>query len=86
MSGDSNIFHKDGENKQKGVRLLYKKDLDKNIVKIMPISNRFLAIKVLSDPMDTLITQAYMPTWNAEEELDQMWTSIEKMKTCKYKR
>ena len=48
------------------MRPLHKKDLDENIVNVMMISDRVLVIKILSDPVDTLIIQVYMPTSDAD--------------------
>ena len=42
VSGDYKVIYKGGENKEKGVGVLYKKDMDKSILKVMPISDRIV--------------------------------------------
>lgn len=53
--------------------------LDKNSIKVMLINGRVMVFKILSDPVDTLTIQVYLPTLHAEEEMDQIFELIEEV-------
>ena len=77
-SDDYRVIYKGGNHKENGVGFVYEKKLDNTISKVMPISERVMAIKMLSEPVETLIIQVYMPTSEAtEEEVDQIYDQIE---------
>lgn len=75
------IVYKGGEKKKEyGVGFIYKQSLDKNVTKIIPKSDRVIALKMTSDPVDTLLIQVYMPTSNATDDfLDEIYKQIEEV-------
>ncbi|KAI5705050.1 hypothetical protein M8J75_011432 [Diaphorina citri] len=54
--------------KEHGVGFIYKQNLDKNVSKIIPKSDRIIAMRMKTEPVDTLIIQVYMPTSRAKDE------------------
>lgn len=75
------IVYKGGEKKKEySVGFIYKQSLDKNVTKIIPKSDRVIALKMTSDPVDTLIIQVYMPTSNATDDfVDEIYKQIEEV-------
>uniref|UniRef100_A0A8D8WNZ2 Craniofacial development protein 2 n=1 Tax=Cacopsylla melanoneura TaxID=428564 RepID=A0A8D8WNZ2_9HEMI len=75
------MVYKGGEKKKEfGVGIIYKQSLDKNVTKIIPKSDRVIAMKITSDPVDTLIIQVYMPTSNATDDfVDEIYKQIEEV-------
>ncbi|KAL1446126.1 hypothetical protein WDU94_014018 [Cyamophila willieti] len=75
------MVYKGGEKKKEfGVGFIYKQSLDKNVIKIIPKSDRVIAMKMTSDPVDTLIIQVYMPTSNATDDfVDEIYKQIEEV-------
>lgn len=68
------------ENKEIGAGLLYKKDLDKSIVKVMQVSDRVLATMILSDPVYTSIIEVYMPTCDEnKDKIDLIHEQLEQV-------
>ncbi|XP_008484663.1 craniofacial development protein 2-like, partial [Diaphorina citri] len=79
-SGEYKMVYKGGEKKEKGVGLIFKQSMDNNIVKVIPKSERVIAIKITSEPVDTLIIQVYMPTSDASDEIvDEVYKQIEEV-------
>uniref|UniRef100_A0A8D9ALQ1 Craniofacial development protein 2 n=1 Tax=Cacopsylla melanoneura TaxID=428564 RepID=A0A8D9ALQ1_9HEMI len=78
--GDYTMIYKGGEKKERGVGFIFKKKLDKNIIKIIPKSDRIIAMKIRSYPVDTLIIQVYMPTSEADDEdVEEVYKQIEEI-------
>lgn len=78
--GDYKMTYKGGTKKEYGVGLIYKKCLDKNVTKGITKSDRVIAMKIKTDPVDTLIIQVYMPTSNAtDDEVDAVYKQIEEV-------
>ncbi|XP_008483607.1 craniofacial development protein 2-like, partial [Diaphorina citri] len=74
------IVYKGGEHKVRGVGFMYKRDMEKHIMKIIPGSDRVIAMKINTIPVDTLLIQVYMPTSDAEdEEVDEIYKQVEEI-------
>ncbi|KAI5742530.1 hypothetical protein M8J77_008273 [Diaphorina citri] len=66
--------------KEHGVGFIYKQNLDKNVSKIIPKSDRIIAMRMRTEPVDTLIIQVYMPTSRAkDEEVEEVYKQIEEI-------
>ncbi|XP_008479756.1 craniofacial development protein 2-like [Diaphorina citri] len=66
--------------KEHGVGFIYKQNLDKNVSKIIPKSDRIIAMRMKTEPVDTLIIQVYMPTSRAkDEEVEEVYKQIEEI-------
>ncbi|KAI5738261.1 hypothetical protein M8J77_004739 [Diaphorina citri] len=74
------IVYKGGEHKVRGVGFMYERDMEKHIMKIIPGSDRVIAMKINTIPVDTLLIQVYMPTSDAEdEEVDEIYKQVEEI-------
>uniref|UniRef100_A0A8D8XS53 Craniofacial development protein 2 n=1 Tax=Cacopsylla melanoneura TaxID=428564 RepID=A0A8D8XS53_9HEMI len=81
ISGEYKMIYKGGTKKEKGVGFIYEKCMDKNVVKVLVKSDRVIAIKFKTDPVDTLIIQVYMPTSKpgTDEEVEEVYKQIEEV-------
>uniref|UniRef100_A0A8D8U6H3 Craniofacial development protein 2 n=1 Tax=Cacopsylla melanoneura TaxID=428564 RepID=A0A8D8U6H3_9HEMI len=74
------MVYKGGEKKEKGVGFIYKMSLNPCVQKVIPKSDRVIALKLKSIPVDTLIIQVYMPTSEATDEIvEEIYRQIEEI-------
>ncbi|KAI5700830.1 hypothetical protein M8J75_003293 [Diaphorina citri] len=79
-SGDHKMIYKGGAKKEKGVGFIYKRSMDKNVMKIIPKSDRVIAVKMKTEPVDTLLIQVYMPTSRGtDEEVEEIYKQVEEI-------
>ncbi|KAI5715694.1 hypothetical protein M8J77_020891 [Diaphorina citri] len=77
---DYKMVYKGGEKKERGVGFIIRKTLEKTVTRIIPKSDRIIAMKLSTDPIDTLIIQVYMPTSETSEEtVDEVYKQIEEI-------
>lgn len=74
------VVYKGGLKKERGVGFIYRMSLDQCVQKVIPKSDRVIALKLKSNPIDTLIIQVYMPTSEAPDEtVEEIYTQIEEI-------
>uniref|UniRef100_A0A8D8S3W4 Craniofacial development protein 2 n=1 Tax=Cacopsylla melanoneura TaxID=428564 RepID=A0A8D8S3W4_9HEMI len=74
------IVYKGGEQKYNGVGFMYKTCVEKHIMKIIPMSDRVIGMRLNTTPVDTLLIQVYMPPLYVEEEkVDGVYKQIEEI-------
>ena len=68
------IIKSGGEQRQRGVAIIFDKETAKRIIEVEKCSDRILMVKVSATPVDMII-QVYMPTTDHEDdELEDMYS------------
>src|SRR5437867_1610198 len=69
-----------GEEKQRGVGILFDEETTKRIVEVEKCSDRLIMIKVNATPVDMVLIQVYMPTTTREDdEVEEMYEQVERI-------
>ena len=72
------IIKSGGEQRQRGVAIIFDKEAAKRITAVEKCSDRILMVKVSATPVDMMIIQVYMPTTDHEDdEIEDMYEQIE---------
>uniref|UniRef100_A0A8D8UAM4 Craniofacial development protein 2 n=1 Tax=Cacopsylla melanoneura TaxID=428564 RepID=A0A8D8UAM4_9HEMI len=80
VDGYKMVYKGTDRKKEHGVGFIYKQGLDKKVSKIIPKSDRIIAMKIRTESVDTLIIQVYMPTSRAkDDEVEEIYKQIEEI-------
>jgi hypothetical protein len=74
------VYYSGGERAEKVVAIVVHKIIERSVVKKTVYNDRIIAIKVQVEPINILMMQVYMPTWEHEdEEVEELYDIIEKI-------
>ena len=72
------VIYAGGKERQRGVALLLKKELSRNITNIERYEDRVIMVTIEAEPVNLTILQVYMPTTtHTEEEVDGIYEYLE---------
>ena len=68
VSDDMRMVYSGGERCERGVAILFDKEVAERITGTEKISDRLMMVKVSAEPVDIVLIQVYMPTTKYEDE------------------